>query len=49
MKRLAFFLVPAGVTAAALLPFFGSDYLVGFFFNIFLFVTMACGWNLISG
>jgi len=45
-------LLLAGVTAAATalaIPFVGSDYLVGFFFNMFLFIAMACGWNLISG
>ncbi len=31
------------------LPLFGSDYLVGFFFTMFLFVGMSYGWNLISG
>lgn len=39
----------AGILLAALLPLFATDYLVGFFFNMFLFVSMACGWNLISG
>jgi branched-chain amino acid transport system permease protein len=32
-----------------LLPLFGSDYLVGFFFTMLLFVAMSYGWNLISG
>jgi branched-chain amino acid transport system permease protein len=31
------------------LPLFGSDYLLGFFFTMFLFVAMSYGWNLISG
>ncbi len=31
------------------IPFLASDYLVGFFFNMFIFVTVAYGWNLISG
>lgn len=37
------------VALVLLLPFFVSDYLVGFFFTTFLFVGMAYGWNLISG
>ncbi len=39
----------AGILLAAVLPLVVSDYLVGFFFTMFLFVSMACGWNLISG
>ncbi len=41
--------VAAGVALVAVLPLFVSDYLVGFFFTTFLFVSMAYGWNLISG
>jgi branched-chain amino acid transport system permease protein len=37
------------VVFAGLLPLFGSDYLVGFAFTVFLFVGMSYGWNLISG
>lgn len=39
-------LAAAGVV---LVPFLGSDYLVGFAFTMFLFVGMAYGWNVISG
>ena len=49
MKRVPQVLGVALVLAAMSLPFFASDYLVGFFFNTFLFVGMAYGWNLISG
>jgi branched-chain amino acid transport system permease protein len=38
-----------GALLVGLLPWFASDYLVGFFFTTFLFVSMAIGWNLISG
>ncbi len=37
------------IAGAGLLPFAGSDYLVGFVFTTFLFVGMSYGWNLISG
>jgi branched-chain amino acid transport system permease protein len=39
----------AAVLLTALLPFFASDYIVSFFFTLFIFVAMAYGWNLISG
>ncbi|MFI5339689.1 MAG: branched-chain amino acid ABC transporter permease [Candidatus Methylomirabilales bacterium] len=39
----------AGVLGVALLPVFASDYLVGFVFNMFLFLILAYGWNLLSG
>jgi len=39
----------AGLLLVIALPFFASDYLVGFFFSTFIFVTLAYGWNLISG
>jgi len=39
----------AGVFGVVLLPFFTSDYLVGFVFNMFLFLILAYGWNLLSG
>ncbi len=39
----------AGVLGVALLPLFASDYLVGFVFNMFLFLILAYGWNLLSG
>jgi branched-chain amino acid transport system permease protein len=41
--------VAAGAAAVAVLPLFASDYVVGFFFTTFVFVSMAYGWNLISG
>ena len=47
--RIGYAAVVAGAAVVAVLPLFASDYLVGFFFTTFLFVTMAYGWNLISG
>jgi branched-chain amino acid transport system permease protein len=47
--RLPYAAAAAGIAAVVVLPLFASDYLVGFFFTTFLFVSMAYGWNLISG
>lgn len=47
--RIRYAAAVAGVALVAALPFFASDYVVGFFFTTFLFVGMAYGWNLISG
>jgi branched-chain amino acid transport system permease protein len=41
--------VAGGALLAALFPWLASDYLVGFFFTALLFVSLAVGWNLISG
>jgi branched-chain amino acid transport system permease protein len=49
VKRLELFVAAAAVVFVAVIPFLGSDYLVGFVFTTFLFVGMAYGWNLISG
>jgi branched-chain amino acid transport system permease protein len=49
MRRAAIAAMAAGVLGVALLPLFASDYIVGFFFNMFLFVILAYGWNLLSG
>jgi branched-chain amino acid transport system permease protein len=49
MRRIAIAASAAGVLGVALLPFFASDYLVGFVFNMFLFLILAYGWNLLSG
>jgi branched-chain amino acid transport system permease protein len=39
----------AGIAVVTVIPLFASDYIVGFFFTTFLFVSMAYGWNLVSG
>ncbi len=49
MKKYSLAVLAAGILFVAALPHFGSDYLVGFFFSTFIFVTVAYGWNLISG
>ena len=49
MRRGAVAVAAAGVLGVALLPFLVSDYLVGFVFNMFLFLILAYGWNLLSG
>lgn len=49
MRRAAFAAIAAGVLGVVLLPFLASDYLVGFVFNMFLFLILAYGWNLLSG
>ena len=49
MRGIAIAVSAAGVLGVALLPFFASDYLVGFVFNMFLFLILAYGWNLLSG
>lgn len=41
--------IGGGALLAALLPWLASDYLVGFLFTAMLFVSLAVGWNLISG
>src|SRR2546421_11521859 len=47
--RLELVVAAASALFVAVIPFVGSDYLVGFAFTTFLFVGMAYGWNLISG
>lgn len=49
MKKFSFVSGAACLLVVIGVPFFASDYLVGFFFNMFVFVTVAYGWNLISG
>ena len=49
MRGIAIAVSAVGVLGVALLPFFASDYLVGFVFNMFLFLILAYGWNLLSG
>ncbi|MHB1011553.1 MAG: branched-chain amino acid ABC transporter permease [Desulfobacteria bacterium] len=49
MKKIPWILGAACVLLVLALPFFASDYIVGFFFSLFVFVTVAYGWNLISG
>lgn len=49
MRKLSFVSGTACLLLVIGLPFFVSDYLVGFFFSTFIFVAMAYGWNMISG
>jgi branched-chain amino acid transport system permease protein len=49
MKRTGLAAVAIGIAVVAVLPIFASDYVVGFLFTTFVFVSMAYGWNLISG
>lgn len=49
MKRAGLAAIAIGIALVAVLPLFTSDYVVGFLFTTFLFVSMAYGWNLISG
>jgi branched-chain amino acid transport system permease protein len=49
MKKIVQAIGAACVLLVIALPFFASDYLVGFFFNMFVFIAVAYGWNLISG
>ncbi len=49
MKRAGVAAIVIGIVVVAALPLFASDYVVGFLFTTFLFVSMAYGWNLISG
>ncbi len=49
MRKLSFVSGAVCLLLVIGLPFFASDYLVGFFFSTFIFVAVAYGWNLISG
>jgi branched-chain amino acid transport system permease protein len=49
IARAGYAALAVGIALVAVLPLFVSDYLVGFFFTTFLFVSMAYGWNLVSG
>ncbi len=48
-RRLGWILVGAGVLALAAVPLVGSDYLRSFFLLLFMYVTLAQSWNMISG
>jgi branched-chain amino acid transport system permease protein len=47
--RIGYAALAVGLAVVAVLPLLASDYIVGFFFTTFLFVSMAYGWNLVSG
>ncbi len=49
MRKLSFVSGAVCLLLVIGLPFFASDYLVGFFFSTFILVAVAYGWNLISG
>ncbi len=49
MRKYSLAALAAGILFVVALPHFGSDYLVGFFFSTFIFVTVSYGWNIISG
>jgi branched-chain amino acid transport system permease protein len=49
MNRAAVAAVAVGILAVLAVPLLASDYVVGFLFTTFVFVSMAYGWNLISG
>jgi branched-chain amino acid transport system permease protein len=49
MNRTGLAALAIGIAVVVALPLFTSDYVVGFLFTTFVFVSMAYGWNLVSG
>src|SRR3989441_7954260 len=49
MKLLVWIIVALILAGLASLPFFVSGYVVSFAFQIFMWIALAGGWNLISG
>lgn len=49
MKRLAWAIVVVILAGLAIVPFFVSNYIVTFAIQIFMWITLAESWNLISG